>query len=224
MAKIKAIIFDLDGVISDTQSEHFKVDVQILKELGFNFSLKKLKKYAGVADGFSYRKLLKLKNGKEPSKEEITKILDKKYGILLKRFKGKIRPIPGVKELIKKLKKYKFKLAIASSSQKRAINFVLSEFKLKKFFDAIVGQEDVKFTKPNPEVFLKAAKLLNEPPENCLVIEDAPAGIKGAKAAKMKCLAITTNFKKSFLKEADKIINSFNDISIEEMSQYICVK
>jgi len=219
MAKIKAVIFDLDGVISDTQIEHFRVDMKILSELGFNFSLEKLKKYAGVADSEFYKKLLKLKNGKEPSLKEVKKILDKKYGILLKRLEGKIRPIEGVTDLIKKLKKNSFKLAVASSSTKRAIDFTLSEFKIRDYFKVILSQEDVKFSKPNPEIFLKAAKLLNEAPENCLVIEDAPAGIKAAKAAKMKCLAITTNFKKGFLKEADKVINSFNEISIEEIKK-----
>ncbi len=208
MSKIRAIIFDLDGVISDTQKFHCQVEAKLLRDLGVNLTDKELlKKYAGVSDREVFGRLL--------PENKVKKILDRKYEILIKTLEGNVQPIPGVIKLIKNFKNNSFKLAVASSGRKNFVKFVLSEFKIKNYFHYILAQEDVKFAKPNPEIYLKAAKLLNESPKNCLVIEDAPAGIKAAKLAKMNCLAITTNFQKKFLKEADKIINSFNEITMK---------
>ena len=206
MKKIKAVIFDLDGVISDTQNLHFEIEVKLFREMGYNVDLEKMKKFSGVAERESYSKIL----GKEISKNEIEKIVKKKVEILMKS--NKIKPIPDVVNLIKRLKKEGFKLGVASSSKRKFVEFVLKKFKIKNLFDAILTQEDVKFTKPNPEIYLKTEKALKVAPQNWLVFEDAPAGILAAKSAKMKCIGITTNFKKEDLKNADEVIFNFGEI------------
>jgi len=215
MSKKKAVIFDLDGVISDTQRLHFEVDVEILKRKGIDFPLKGIKKYAGVSDREFFRELVFKK--KKFSEKEMEKIIEMKYETLFKKMEGNLKPIKGVIELIKRLKRNSFKLAVASSSPEKAVNFVLSSFKIKKYFDVILSREDVVRAKPDPEIYLKAAKLLKLKPEDCLVIEDSPSGIKAAKLAGMKCIAIATTLKKEQLKRADKIINSFEELSLKEI-------
>jgi len=215
MFKKKAVIFDLDGVISDTQRLHFEVDVEVLKRKGIDFPFKRMNRYAGVSDREFFRELVFKK--KKFSEKEMEKIIEMKYEILFKKMKGNLKPIKGVIELIKRLKRNSFRLAVASSSPKKAVNFVLSSFKIKKYFDVILSREDVVKAKPDPEIYLKAAKLLKLKPEDCLVIEDSPSGIKAAKSAGMKCIAIATTLKKEQLKQADKIINSFEELSLKEI-------
>jgi beta-phosphoglucomutase family hydrolase len=218
MAEIKAVIFDLDGVISDTQKYHAQVEAKLLKECGINLKAKEIiKKYAGTSDRENFEKIFK--EYKKPLKK-VKEILDKKYEILIGMLRGKIQPISGVIKFIKDLKDHSFKLGVASSARKKSVEFILSELKIKDDLDAIVTGEEVKFSKPNPEIYLKTAKLLNVSPKECLVIEDAVSGIRAAKAAGMKCLAITTTYLRAELNEADEIIDSFHQITVEAIKNF----
>jgi len=219
MPKKKAVIFDLDGVISDTQRLHFEVDIEVLKRKGIDFSFKRIKKYAGVSDREFFRELIFKK--KKFSEKEMEKIIEMKYEILFEKMKKNLKPIKGVIELIKRLKRNSFRLGVASSSPKKAVNFILSSLKIKKYFNVILSRGDILRAKPDPEIYLKAAKLLRLKPEDCVVIEDSPSGIMAAKLAGMKCIAITTSLKKKQLKQADKIINSFEELSLKEIYEML---
>ena len=121
---------------------------------------------------------------------------------------------PGAAELVEALIKNDFKLAVASSGTWDKLNFNLEEAGLEDSFKVRICANDVNEGKPDPEVYLKAAEKLGVKPEECVVIEDSYNGVKAAKAAGAKCIAVTSTFEKSKLKEADVIVNSLEEIDI----------
>ena len=188
MTKIKAVIFDMDGVISDTQKLHASVEEKLLKKYGIELNSDEItEKYAGVPDKEFFEKIFK----DYKVSVDVEKIINEKWKEMINIAKNNIFPIPGIIELVKQLKENRFKLAVASSSPHNFIELVLSELKLEGKFDVIVSAEDVKFGKPNPEIFLLASKNLSVDPSECVVIEDGINGIIAAKRAGMKCILLT---------------------------------
>lgn len=186
---IKAIIFDMDGVISDSQPIHAGLEELLLKEHGINLSADYLtSNYAGIPDRECARMIF-AKYGKEV---DLDKFVENKWARILEFAKGRISPIDGVLDLISKLKENNFRLAVASSSIPEFIDLILSELRIKHVFDVITSGKEVKLGKPNPEIFLLAAKKLGVPPQECLVIEDSEHGVVAAKKAGMKCVWLTS--------------------------------
>jgi beta-phosphoglucomutase-like phosphatase (HAD superfamily) len=130
-------------------------------------------------------------------------------------FKDDVNFIPGFIDFYEKIKT-DFKSAVATSLQRNFLEDGDKRLHLLKLFNGnVFSISDIGLiSKPNPDIFLYAARKLNSPPENCLVIEDAPNGIESAKRAKMKCIAITTTFDRSKLTEADQIVNSYSEINL----------
>src|SRR3989344_1234111 len=181
---MKAVIFDLDGVIVDSMGLHDHLTTTMLKRYGIKITEKELnEKYAGVSSREIFKLLLKHKN---LDFDFLYEKKCKKTMILAK----KIQPIPGAIPLIKELKKNGFKLGIGSSSKRSFIQFILKHFNLTSYFETFIGIEDVKKGKPDPEIFLLTAKKLQVLPRYCTVIEDGKAGMLAAKKAKMKCIAL----------------------------------
>src|SRR3990167_6439643 len=182
---IKAVIFDMDGVIADTQTIHNETNAEILQSYGIPLSSKDMSKFAGIPNKNTFADLFKKYN----VNADVDKAVSKKWGLTKEK-----NAIPGVLDFIQELDNNKFKIAIASSSTADFIDHVLLSLKIKEFFTVIVNGNEVKKGKPNPDIFLKAAEKLKVKPSNCLVFEDAPAGIQAAKNAGMKCIAITTTY------------------------------
>jgi beta-phosphoglucomutase len=126
---------------------------------------------------------------------------------------------PYADSFLKSLREYPIKLALATSSRKRKMEMVMQEVGLIDHFDVFITAEDVAHGKPAPDIFIKAAEKLQTPPEKCIVIEDARAGVRAAKNANMKCVAITTTHPADLLHEADLVIDSFQDIELEKLSK-----
>jgi beta-phosphoglucomutase len=183
---MKAIIFDMDGVISDTVNLHLKMQTQIAKK--YKLKVKSLEDYSGVKLQ-EIIKLLAKESKVNLSEKEINAIADDYWNTLVKKA-STVKPMPGIKELIVKLKDNGFRLAIASSSNKQFVHSVLNHFRIRSFFEVIITGDQAKKGKPAPDIFLLASKRLNAYPEECIVIEDSLAGMKGAKKAKMKCIGI----------------------------------
>lgn len=211
---IKAVIFDMDGVISDTLPIHIESERRVLFKYGINISADKIiKEFNAVPDKEMFERIFK-ENNKHLNFQEVK---DEKWQIFRELAGDKIEVIPGSLELINNLLKYGFILGLASSSPSRVIDLVTEVLGIKQKFKVIIGTEEVKHGKPSPDIFLIAAKRMKMDPEFCLVIEDAPRGIQAAKAAGMKCIAITTTHPKEELIEADVIIDSFDEINIKEL-------
>lgn len=188
MGAIKAIIFDMDGVISDTQQLSAELEELSLKKYGIEIDAQELtRKYAGVPER-DCAEIIFREYGKDI---DLDKFVEEKWANMLEFAKGRVLAVEGVMELIQQLKENNFKLAVASSSIPEFIELVLSELKVKDKFDVLTSGKEVKFGKPNPELFLLTAQKLGILPSECAVIEDAKSGVVAAKRAGMKCVWLT---------------------------------
>jgi len=180
--KIKAVIFDLDGVITDTSEYHYRAWKRLADEEGIPFNRDDNDKLRGVSRGECLKILLK---GKQVSNEQFQEMMDRKneyYVELLKQMTSE-NILPGAKELVLGLERRGIKTAIASVSKNART--VLRGTGIENLFDVIVDGYSVKNTKPAPDLFLFAAKELGIKPENCAVVEDAEVGIEAALAGKI---------------------------------------
>lgn len=210
---IKAIIFDMDGVISDTQDLQANVEENLLKKYGIEMTASEITdKYAGIADKEWFAMIIKEFNlSVDPNK-----MIKEKWDDILKISKNNIKEIDGAKELITNFKNNGFKLAVASASPFEFINLVVSELKVSNKFDILTSATEVNKGKPDPQIFLLAAQRLRVKPEECLVIEDGINGMIAAKRAKMKCIGLVKI--KDYQKyPADLLVNSLREIYLDKI-------
>lgn len=190
--KKQAVIFDMDGVVSDTQKFHAEAESAILKDLGVDMSPQAITaRFSGVADDVMFLEIFN-----EHGVDEyppIDEIVQSKWDKMAEIATGRITAIPHAVELIKELKAYGFRLAIASASTHLFIDEVLTELNLVELFDSVVSAQEVEHGKPAPDVFLLAASKLDVAPERCVVIEDGRSGMIGAAAANMPCIGLVAN-------------------------------
>jgi len=154
--------------------------------------------------------------GDNLSQSEITEYADEKESVYRELYKPIIKETSGLTEIIQKIKKLNIKLAIATTAPKANRDFVLKELHLENYFDIILWEEDVKKWKPDPEIYLKTAELLDVRPWECLVFEDSPAGLQSGKSAGMKVIWLTTSHSIEDLLSADLIIEDFSKLEISE--------
>lgn len=209
---IKAIIFDMDGVIVDSEPLHYKVFMEYTKsKFGLSISDEEYSTFIGTTNHHIYS-TLKQKYGIEGDLEFIIKEYENKCLDFLLCSKTE-RPIQGVDILVKNLHKNKIKLGLASSSPKKSINAILELFDLHQFFDVLVSGQEVEHSKPAPDIFLRAAELLGFSPKECLVFEDSHNGVVAAKTAGMQCIAYyNPSSGNQDLSRADRIIESFLEV------------
>jgi len=209
----EAVIFDLDGVIVSTDGYHYKAWKAMADEEGIYFDEKINNRLRGVSRMESLAIILERasKTYTDAEKEAMATAKNDIYRESL----SQITPddiLPGVTETLTVLRSMGVKLAIGSSSKNTPI--ILKQIDLGDYFDAIADGNGIKNSKPDPEVFLLAAKLLNIAPENCVVVEDAFAGIDAAKAANMKAVGVGDA---SRYAEADIVGETLAEISSEEL-------
>ena len=214
---IKTIIFDMDGVISDTQKVHAEMESKILKTYEIDISPDEITRiYAGTSDSEFFPKVFS--DFKKEVPQDVDSVNEKKLEAIARALRGNVVPIPGVKNLINILKIEGFPLGVASGSGPELINLILSELGIRDEFDEITSSEEVERGKPDPAVFLLAAKKLNSKPNECLVIEDGVNGMIAAKNAGMKCIGLVPE-KDADVYPADLLVQSLGEISIETIRQ-----
>ncbi|MFA5248202.1 MAG: HAD family phosphatase [Patescibacteria group bacterium] len=210
--KIKALIFDMDGVIVDSEPIHRKAEIQTCIKFGMKVPQKEWENFRGkrLEDIFSY---VCKKYG--TGKESIEKMIQFKIDLYLSCALSDMNLVPGVYEFLLDLKRNtNYSLAITTSGRKIQQDKILNKFNLKHFFEIMVTAEDVEHGKPHPEPYLITVKKLKEDSENCLVIEDSDNGILSAKRAGCIACGITTTFNEKTLKlaGADVIIENFIEL------------
>lgn len=194
------IIFDMDGVLVDSEAYICRAGCQMFKELGLTVRPEDFTPFIGTGEN----RFLGGVAEKYNFPVDIEQIKKRTYDIYLEIIKGSLKPLPGVNAFIEKCKAQGKKLAVASSADRRKVTGNLHEIGLSlQQFEAVIVGEDVEHKKPAPDIFLLAAKRLAIPPEACLVIEDAVSGVTAAKAAGARCLALTTSFDREQLHHAD---------------------
>lgn len=209
---ISCVIFDMDGVIIDSEPIYFEVEQQLFKEVGLELSREEHSKYVGGSDLWHR---VKEKYQLDIDPDEVTSKEQSRYlDIISTSFDG--GPIDGVAGIIKKLHSDGISLVLASSSEMKNIELVLTKFGLLKYFDLRISGADLATSKPHPEIFLEAAKMAHAKPKNCLVIEDSTNGVNAAKAANMKCVGFKNpNSGNQDLSSADWIMDSFEEFDLE---------
>ena len=206
----KTILWDMDGVIADSCSFHFAAWQETLAKRGIKFTKEAFTELFGTRNDFIVRSVM----GRELPEGDVKIVLQEKEETFRRKATGNIKPFPGAVRLLNAIQKGNFKLGLASSAPKENIDLVLSELNLSGIFDCIVFGQEVSESKPSPQVYLLAAKKLKVAPNDCVVIEDSPMGVKAAKTAGMKCLAITNTHPRAKLEEADRVVDSLENMDL----------
>ncbi|MEX0622102.1 MAG: HAD family phosphatase [Candidatus Woykebacteria bacterium] len=207
---IRAVIFDLDGVVVDTEPLWFETYKKVFGEYGITFTQEHDKLAKGRSDAFSR---LSEKFDLADESAEISAKIKATYKDLFYR---KAKLTPGFTELINGLKG-RYKLALATSAYKERVEFNLRKFpQLNSFFEVITNGDEIKNSKPSPDIFLLTAKRLGVDPRECLVIEDAESGVTAAKAAGMKVIGVNPgHVTPQDLSSADRIVTTLSKVDIK---------
>ena len=211
---IQTVIFDMDGVIIDSEPVHFEIEKKIFEELKIAVSFEEHCSYVGSSSQNMWETII----NKHGVPDHFETLITKEHGHYMNYLLNEkdLRPIDGVAELIKELHKNNFKILVASSSYREVIDIVLGKFTLSDYFIERVSGTELTHSKPHPEIFLKSAKLANSEPEECIVIEDSENGVTAAKAAGMKCIGfLNPGSGIQNLSRADLIIKSFKELNTD---------
>lgn len=212
-AEIKGIIFDMDGVISDTQKLHARVESELLARLGVIISPEEItRQYAGV----NTRKFLDeiLRNQSVPY--DLDGLMEEKWAQIEALAAQSVDPINGSIELIKRLHGAGFKKAVASASNLNYVERVIQSLGLEEYFEFLAGGDMVTNGKPDPEIFLLAASKIGIDPIHCLVIEDGTSGMKAAKSANMKCIGLVESKEREY--PTENLVLSLNEVTLEYLN------
>ena len=205
----RAVIFDMDGTMVDNAGYHTKAWQLFLNKHGIKLTQEEFdKRLAGkrnepILEDLFDRKL---------SKKEIEKYAFEKERIYRELYSDFVKEVDGLGQLLKSIKDLGKKVAVATNSPKENLDFIFNNLDLHSFFDAAVWDKHVKKGKPNPEIYIHISEKLGIDPEDCLVFEDTPTGIKAGKSARMKVIALLTGHPKEALKEADYFIEDFTQV------------
>jgi len=214
MSDIKACIFDLDGVIVDTAVYHFKAWKRLADELGINFTEHDNERLKGVSRARSLEIILELGNvTKTPQEQEALATKKNNWYVEMINRMTPAEILPGAKEFLEACRTAGIKTALGSASKNSST--ILNKIGLSNLFDTIVDGNHVSKAKPDPEVFLKGAEALGVQPADCVVFEDAIAGVEAAKNGGMKVVGIGST---ETLKEADMVVSGLDKITVEELN------
>lgn len=214
MGTIRACIFDLDGVVVDTAKYHYQAWKRLAQEMGFDFTPEDNERLKGVSRMDSLNILLSI-GGITISEEEKQRLAEKKNN-WYKAYIDAMTPeevLPGVVNFFEELKLHHIKMALGSASKNAQA--ILKKTGLSHWFDAIIDGTKTQEAKPNPEVFLLGAKELGIEPENCVVFEDAEAGVEAALNANMYCIGVGSP---QVLNKAHQVIPGLFDMNMAKLN------
>ncbi len=217
--ELKGVIFDMDGVIVNSEPLHVKFECDILKSLGVDFPKEGFPEYAGLAMDKFWLSLKERYNLAQPVEELLA--YDTAMRAKLFHENEHFDSPSGVQNLIKSLKRAGIPLALASSSHTLVIDAIIDKLRFRRDFDIIVSGFELKNGKPAPDIFLYAADLLGTPHADTLVVEDTANGVLAAKNAGMKCLGYQnlTNPTRQDLSLADIVTDNFETVTVEMLQR-----
>jgi beta-phosphoglucomutase len=224
---LRALIFDFNGIIVDDEPIHFELFKQVLAEEGIKLTeADYYARYLGFDDRGAFTAAYR-EHGRSLDEKLLARLIDRKTIYYQSEIRSKVRIFPGVEKLVTTLVPV-LPLAVASGALRQEIETILSAAGLLKHFAVIISAEDVDHGKPEPEIFLKALARLNAQVEDghpidaadCLVIEDSKEGIRGARRAGMKCLAVSNSHPTELLQEANAVVRSLEEVDLALLEQF----
>ena len=211
----RAVIFDMDGVITDTEKYYVEAQLTHLKECGQSVTADDLKDMYGSRQTYIWERLIERYHLGGSIEEHVDRVHELRDELV--RTQG-LHPMPGVIALIRMLKEAEVPLAVASSSPLETITHNMEALGIRDCFDALVTGLECRMGKPDPEIFLLAAKRLGAAPQECVVIEDSGNGVKAAKAAGMYChVYVPPQACPQDITAADETHESYLGLSVEEI-------
>ncbi|MDN5212561.1 HAD family phosphatase [Fulvivirgaceae bacterium BMA12] len=207
-----AVIFDMDGVLIDSNPYHKKALIQFCQSHGYNLTEEELK--ARIYGRTNKDWITNLFNG-EVTGEELKRYADEKEALFRQLYEGFVEPVTGLETFLQMLESQDITRAIATSAPRANVDFTLQQTGMGKFFTTILDDSNVEHGKPDPEIYLKTASAIHYDPENCVVIEDSLSGVMSAKQAGAKVIGITTTHSKDELSSTDLVIDDFTALNIE---------
>lgn len=211
-----AAIFDMDGTLIDNNVYHFKAYQQLFTSHGLpQLSQQTFNEHlSGVPGLMGLHKIL---NGRF-NDDELKAMFEEKNENYKQVYAPYVKPINGLERFLAELKQAGVSMAVATSASRGNVDFVFGHLNIRQYFDAIVDNTGLTHGKPDPEIFLKAAKAINMQPADCVVFEDSISGVKAANSAGMKVVAITTTHKGGELKPVDILINDYTNIDLNKLA------
>jgi len=206
------IIWDMDGVLVDTAEQHFQAWRRLWNEVGVPFSYESFQKTFGWCN----EEIIPYILGHPVSLDELAYLSARKESYYRDCVRN-LKPAPGALSLLADLAAAGCRQAIGSSAPRANVELILELLRLAPYFSAVVTNNDVQRGKPDPQVFQVAAERLGLPPERCLVLEDAPAGVAAAKAIGMRAIGVTTTHPAISLSQADKVVGSLTELSAADV-------
>ncbi len=212
---IKGVLFDMDGVLVDSEEYIRNAAIMMFAEYGIKAEPEDFLPFVGMGEN-RYLGGVAAKYGLAADIDIIKARTYYLYGVITH---GKLKPLPGARQFVDKCIQKGLRIALASSADRIKIEISLRETEIpQELFHAIVNGLDVENKKPFPDIYLKACELLGLIPEECLVAEDAVSGVEAAKRAGCKCLALTTSFDRTQLSKADWFCHFLSDAPAEALN------
>jgi HAD superfamily hydrolase (TIGR01509 family) len=210
-SSFEAVVFDLDGVLADSEPWWNQIDTKLLSEHGINYR----GEYHTNVLGVSYRVAVEFYKSVFHIYASPEELIQRRGDIAVDFFANRVSLFPSARATLEELHKMKLQLAVATSSVSASARPFLERTGIRDFFRVIVTGDEVERGKPDPEIYLRTARRLGVPPAACLVIEDALAGVAAAKAANMRVAAIPdTRFvdQREYEEEADYVLGDLSEI------------
>jgi len=206
---IKAVLWDLDGVLVDTGSFHFEAWRELFESEGKEISEEEFRRTFGLRNDAILRDIL----GDLPP-QKMEDLSRRKEEMFRAKIGGRISPMPGVSALLERLRQARKRMAVVSSAPRGNVETILCILGIEGFFELIIAEEDASRGKPDPQGYLLAAQRLGVKPSECVVIEDAPGGVEAAKRAGMRCLGLAAERAPEALSKADLVVRSLEEEAV----------
>ena len=216
--EVKAVIFDLDGTLVDNNAYHLQSWIKYLKNMNREISEEE---YKANVNGRTNKDVIEYIYQRKMEDAEAMVYALEKEAIYRELYKENIVPVAGLLPLLQKLRNRNIPMAIATSGIQVNIDFMFDHIPMRRYFDVVVNSSHIRKGKPDPEIYFKAAELLQVAPENCLVFEDAVVGINSAKAAGMKVIGVLTTHSAAELSAADALIKDYTELESDQQFQEI---
>jgi HAD superfamily hydrolase (TIGR01509 family) len=208
MQQVRAIIFDMDGVIVDSEERHERAFLEVVREIGYGDRLDfRFADYIGRSDQVMWVDFV----ARHKPPQSLAELLARKRQRMVDIIRREQPVFDGLPELLEKLA-VRYTLGLASGSERPVVEEVLGIKRLGRFFSAVVADSDVARGKPEPDIFLRAADLLKVAPRDCCVVEDSKPGVAASLAAGMQVIAITNTHPAGVLRQATQVVETYQEI------------